>query len=173
MVILRQGGPRWGYTPPIPVSRHRGPLSEDPSERVLQLLWIPATLVSRLCGQYPFLRPEADELFSIGVLAITETVNDQKHAGARLGAVCHGKARRAMESYANNLGTVVKIANSTRWKRYAEGRPLPRTCSPRHPLATQDDLTDVLIRDASVPLGYTEVSGLSARQRNRLRDSLL
>lgn len=173
VVILGRGKARWGYDPPIEVKRHRGPLSDDQDQRIEQLLWIPASLVSRLCGQYPRLRSEADELFSVGVQAIVETVREDRHPAEKIGRVCHGKARRAMENYANGVDTVIKVSNSTRWKRFREGQPIPKSQGEPQPTATYDDLTDVVIRDACQPLGYTDLSKLNARQKRRLKESVL
>jgi len=178
----------WSYTPPIPVTRH----FDDPSptmtlnEQIEYMLWIPAALVGRWLGQHQFLIGEADELFSIGVLRLTEIVHDRERyesSPVGIGTIVYGRCHYAMESYINNLNSVVKVSTSTRYKNKRDGKETPMSLDLEglasaderhawHPAYTVDDHSDLLLRDACEVLGY-DYTNLTLKQKRRVADILL
>ncbi|MCP4896278.1 MAG: hypothetical protein GY906_04820 [bacterium] len=161
------------YTPPVPVTQNFEDIdtSLPNAEQSDLLLWIPALLVSRFLAQFPFLKNESDELFSIGTLTVLETVDSGKYGGDKIGAICNVKCCRAMEDYINGLNSVVKVCTTTRYENLKKGIETPV----HHPLCsnvgTEDDHSEIEVRDACDVLGY-DVESLTLRQKRRVWEML-
>jgi hypothetical protein len=160
------------YDPPIAVTRHFEDVNTDDSAetQIEQLSWIPALLVSRFLGQFPFLHAEADELFSIGICKVVMIVADRAHAGDKIGAVVNVQCRRAMEDYANSLNTIVAVGTTTRYKNLNRGVDTPhhsRLDSESPKLVTVDDLTETYVADAAHALGI-DVARMTLRDKRKM-----
>lgn len=165
------------YDPPYAVTRNFDDIdiAAPHKEQVEGLLWIPAVLVSRFLGQFPTLRHEADEMFSVGVLRVCEIVAKGGKAGHEIGAVCNLQCRREIENYVNNLDSVVTISTSTRYNNLNSGKHTPShqgMAFVKHWLATEDDHTEFYIEDAAEALDLKDpvMSKLTMKQRRKLVD---
>lgn len=164
------------YEPPYAVARNFDDFdaSAPVNEQIESLLWIPATLVSRFIGQFPFLEAEGDELFSIGVLRVCEIVNGGKFGPEKIGAVCNVQCRREMENYCNGLNSVVRVCTSTRYENRNKGRDTPKHVKMTdygRATSVTDDHTDMLLRDAAQVLGY-DLGDLTLKQKRKLAQIL-
>lgn len=164
------------YRPPFEITRHFDDVDTDadPNTQIEQLLWIPAVLVGRFVGQWPCLESEADELFSIGVQTVVETVHRGAFSGEKIGAIVNVNCRYAMESYANNLGSALNISTTTRYVKRKEGKKCPRGFSlgaATKNLTESDSMVELEVKDACEMLGYNR-SNLSTKQKRRLWEVL-
>ena len=162
------------YEPPIPVTRHFEDIDPDASyaDKVDQLLWIPAIIVSRFSAQFPALHNELDELFSIGVVTVCEVVDSGKHTSSKIGAVVHVSCVRAMEDYANNINSLVKISTTTRYAHLRDAVETPRHQRMAFDMTeSYDDQTELLVRDAAELLGF-DITALTTKQKRRLWEVL-
>lgn len=162
------------YDAPFEVTRHFD--DPDPSASVAEqsehLFWVSALLVSRFLHQFPFLKNEADELFSIGCMTICEVVSSQRYENDKVGAVCNVKACRAMEDYINGLNSVVKVCTTTRYSNLKKGVESPVHRPLTAGLGVVDDHSEILVRDAAECLGY-DIKTLTLHQKRKLREKLL
>lgn len=165
------------YDPPYTVSRNFDDIDTNApqQEQVEGLLWIPAMLVSRFLGQFPTLRPEGDEMFSIGVMRVVEIVAKGQHAGDKIGAVCNMQCRRCMEDYVNNLDSVVSVCTSTRYNNLNSGKHTPShqgMAFVKHWLSTEDDHTEFYLEDAAevLELDIMNLPKLTIKQKRKMID---
>jgi len=164
------------YDPPIEVTRHFEDVDTDANAetQIEQLAWIPALLVSRFLGQFPFLQSEADELFSIGICKVVMIVAERKHTGNKIGAVVNVQCRRAMEDHANSLNSIVAVGTTTRYINLGKGVETPshkRLDSESPKLVTHDDHTELYIRDAARALDI-DIETMTLRDRRKLKEAL-
>lgn len=162
------------YEPPIEVVRNFDDIdrSAHPDQQIEALLWIPAALVCRFLHQFPYLTNEADELFSIGVLVVIETVKNTKVSGEKIGAHVHVKACAEMEAYGNNLNSVIKVATRTRYRRRNKNKHTPSTVRLASEMAlVEDNETEFVLRDAAEFLGINLETATQA-ERERLAHTL-
>ena len=161
------------YMPPIPVTRYFDDVDTDApaNQQIEQLLWIPALLVARFHGQFPILHSELDELFSIGLLTVCEVVNGGGHSGSKIGGVIHVACVRAMEDYANDLNSIVKVGTTTRYKNHKRGIETPVHGRLTVDQAVSADMTEIMIRDAAESIGL-RIGDLDAKQKRRLYEAL-
>jgi hypothetical protein len=162
------------FEPPFPVTRHFDPVdtSAPLNEQIESLLWIPATLVSRYLGQFPYLENEAEEMFSVGYEQVMAIVHKGGHSGDKIGAVCNVQCRYHIEAYCNGLNSVVKVCTKTRYNNRNFGKPTPshkKLVAGRH--RHDDDHTELLLRDAAQTL-QLDLDNLSLRQKRLLWDIL-
>ncbi len=138
------------YDPPVEVTRHfTDPNRDAPaSEQIEFLMWIPAAMVSRFLFQFPFLRDEADELFSIGVEVVAEKVADQTLSGSIIGSHITTLCMYRMEEYANSLDSVVNTSTRTRYTNFHRGKETPRNSRLTHDTSIQPDNHEVILADA-------------------------
>lgn len=143
------------YDPPIEVVRNFDDIDRDApaDEQIESLLWIPALLVCRFLHQFPFLKNEADELFSIGMLTVVDTVNNSDHPGHKIGAIIHTLACADMEAYCNNLNSVVNIHTRTRYRNRMAGKDTPESVRLTHQATVEDDQSELIVSDAAEFLG--------------------
>ena len=166
------------YVPPMTVEHFFGDVdvTADANDQVECLLWIPATLVARFRHQFPHLRPESDELFAIGVAKVVDVVNRGGYEGGKIGAVCQVKCRRAMEDYANSLGSVVKVCTTTQYENRRRGVTTPSSSAFNHynsgSLSFEDDPTELIVRDAAASIGVTIGEKLTRSQKRKLAEVL-
>lgn len=159
------------YEPPVPVVPHFEDIdvSAPIDEQIENLLWIPASLVCRFLYQFPHLGNEADELFSIGLQKVVESVTSGKYAGEKIGSVVTVKCRRAMEDYANNLTSVVKIGTTTRYENYRNGIDMP-SCQALSETSTPNavnDTTAIVIEEAAEHLGI-DLENMTLSEKRKL-----
>jgi hypothetical protein len=164
------------YDPPIPVTRHFEDVDvdADAETQIQQLTWIPALLVSRFLGQFPFLQSEADELFSIGICKVVMIVAERKYKGNKIGAVVNVQCRRAMEDHANALNTIVAVGTTTRYINLGKGVETPSHCrldTDNPKMVTNDDHTELYILDAAHSLGI-DIETMTLRDRRKLKEAL-
>lgn len=164
------------YEPPIPVDRHFGEVdtSAPADEQINALLWIPAVLVSRYMSQFPRLRSEGDELFSIGVTTVVEVVNSGQYGSDQIGSVTNVKCRRAMEDFANNIDRPLKVCKTTQYENRKRGVQTPKragSAHPSHQAKHYDDHSHLYLQDAAEMLGY-DLDNLTRRQKKRLAEAL-
>ena len=162
------------YDAPFEVTRHFDDpdASQSTAEQSEHLFWVAALLVSRFLHQFPFLRNEADELFSIGCATICEVVASGRYDLDKVGAVCNVKACRAMEDYVNGLNSVVKVCTTTRYSNLKKGVESPVHQALSTGMGVEDDLSEILVRDAAECLGY-DVENLTLAQKRKIREKLL
>jgi len=170
LIKLNKNSPKVGrFIPPfaIPQTFEDHNPEDTIDDQIVGLLWIPATIVARFLGQFPFLENEQEELFSIGLLTVTKVVNSGKHKSNLVGAVCHVSCVRAMEDYCNNLDSVVLIATSTRYLKRNARKEVPSHCALPDTLCVTDDHLELEIRDAAEVLGY-DIDSLTLKQKRKL-----
>lgn len=143
------------FDPPIPVVRNFEDVDRDDpdDEQVDALLWVPTILVCRFIHQFPFLKNEAEELFSIGLFVVVDAVKNTKHPGHKIGAIVHTNCVAAMERYCNDLDSVVSVSTFTRYKNRNAGKDTPESVRLTHQAIVEDDQTELLVRDAAEFLG--------------------
>lgn len=143
------------YNPPIPVVRNFDDIDRKApaNDQIDALLWIPALLVCRFLHQFPFLKNEADELFSIGMMTVVDLVHNSDHPGHKIGAIVHTDSCAAMEAYCNNLNSVVNVHTRTRYRNRKAGKQTPESVKLTHQATVEDDLSELLVRDAAEFLG--------------------
>lgn len=147
------------YVPPIPVEPYFGEITVDMpyEDKIKRTLWVPASLVSMMVGQYPHLRKEDDEMFSIGVEIVCDTMADEKYNDRYeiITGIVAVRAQKAVETYANGLFSVVKVSTTTRYQNRARGIRTPRCKNVSRVMNIQyDDMTEMQIKDAMEALGY-------------------
>lgn len=175
MIKLRQYDQTKVYfEPPIPVEPFFGDIDVSwPYDRQIEcLLWIPAALVSKFIGQYPFLQSEDEELFSVGVEKVVEIVTSEKYDSGDIGAVCTVACRRSMEEYGNRLNRIVRVSTSLLYKNRRLGKKTPKSVSYTSGLTSRDDRTETYMKDAAETLGI-DLNNMSRRDKNELKRVLL
>lgn len=158
------------YTPPVPVGKKLpGPTDEDSAEVILEkLLWVPAILVSQFLHQFPALRPDADELFSVGVLTLSTLIDREDLSANDVARFAKVRCCRAMEDYANTIESVILVNPTARYRRRKKYRAIPMSVPVGDtPLSSEDDHTDLHLRDAAEHLGL-DLDNLSARDKRKL-----
>lgn len=158
------------YEPPIPVVRHFDDVdrSAPDDEQIDSLLWVAAVMVCRFLHQFPVLAKEADELFSIGMFVIVDTVKNEDHPGHLIGAVVNKKCMAAMEQYANSLNSIVSVSTKTRYNNLNANKETPDSVRLTNGTTTrvEDDDTSLIVEDAAEFLGIDlEKASLSERRK--------
>jgi len=173
LIKLKKGGKVAEYNPPVEVVRHFDDIdTESPAtDQIEKLLWIPASIVARFLGQFPFLRNETDELFSIGCTIVAKTVSESKFSGDKIGAVCNVRCIRAMEDYVNGINSMVKVCTTTRYENLKNGIETPVHTSLTSCMGVEDDHTEVMVRDVCERLGYDR-DNLTLKQKRRVWEEL-
>lgn len=163
------------WNPPIPVEKHFGPvdITADQETQIKQLSWIPALLVCRFLGQFPHLWPEADEMFSIAMLKVVETVasNDGEFDGDKIGSVCNVRGRRAIEDHANGVYSAIKICTTTRYENRKKGIQTPVSGGVSEWISHEDDHTELIVKDAANALGF-DLENMTRSERKALAEAL-
>lgn len=161
------------YDPPFPIERHFGTVDTDADQetQIKQLSWIPALLVCRYLAQFPHLWPEADEMFSIAMLKVIETIEESRFDGSKIGSVCNVRGRRAIEDYANGLYSAIKICTTTRYENKKKGIVTPRSSMISDRMNQYDDQTELLVTDAAAALGI-DLSSMSRADKRALAEAL-
>lgn len=163
------------YEPPIPVVRNFEDVDRDApvDEQIDALLWIPAVLVCRFLYQFPFVKSEADELFSIGLFIVVDTVNNTKHPGHKIGAIIHTNCVAAMERYCNDLNSAVSVSTFTRYKNRNANKETPKSVKLTNAtmLRTEDDDAEFIVQDAANYLGI-DLETASLKERRLLARTL-
>lgn len=159
------------FVPPIPVVRNFEDVDRDApdDEQIDALLWVPTILVCRFLHQFPFIKNEGDELFSIGLMVVVDTVKNTKHPGHTIGAVVHTNCVAAMERYCNDLDSVVSVSTFTRYKNRNAGKDTPESVKLTHQAVVDDDCTELYVRDAAEFLGFDLNSATLAQKRQLAR----
>lgn len=162
------------YNPPVLVIRYYEDVdtSLPLAEQLEQLLWIPALLVSRYLAQFPFLENESDEMFSVGMLRVAELIDENKFSGSKIAFAAFPRCNYAIESYVNNLDSIVKVSTSTRYNNLRNGKDTPSHQRLVTDQVVHDDHSQLLVADACQVLGY-DPSNLSLKQKKRLASILL
>ena len=161
------------YDAPFEIQRN----FDDPSDNmtneevVNHLLWIPALVTARFLGQFQFLKSEADELFAIGCLKLTEIVSSGKYPMNRIGAVVNVAVVRACEDYCNNINSIVKVCTTTRYENRKRGVATPSHQRMTHDMETSDDYTALIVEDACFALGL-DFDALTRKQRQQVWEKL-
>lgn len=161
------------YNPPIPVEVNTeisDSMSDD--ERITALLWIPSMLVCRFLYQFPFLKTEADELFSIGLFVVVDTVKNSPIEADKIGAHININCCSAIEEYCNNLNSVVSVKTRTRYRNKKDGKETPRSIRLTHEAKSVDDNTELLIKDVCEHLGV-DVKTMSNAVKRQIVEILL
>lgn len=161
------------YKPPFPVTRHFEDIDRDApeNEQIENLIWIPALLVSRFLHQFPFLRNEADEMFSVGVEVVVDEVYKDGTPGDKIGAVIHTNACAAIEAYCNNINSVVKVSTRTRYKNLQKMKETPSNVRLTAQAVTSDDDTELIVRDAAEFLGI-DLQNMTLKEKRKLAEVL-
>ena len=161
------------YKAPFEILRTFDDPSEDMSsdEVVTHLLWIPALVTARFLGQFQFLKSEADELFAIGCLKLTEIAASGKYPMSRIGAVANVAIVRACEDYCNNLNSLVKVCTTTRYENRKRGVATPSHQRMSNDMETSDDYTALIVEDACLALDL-EFDSLTRKQRQQIWEKL-
>jgi len=161
------------YEPPIEVVKTFGDIDREApiDDQIADLLWIPASLVCRFVFQFPFLRSEADELFSIGVMVVVDKVNNSDAPGHVIGAHVNLKTQVKMEEYANSLNSIAGPTTRTRYEKIKGGILTPTHCRLTSEDRVVDDETELLVRDAAEHLGY-DLNNMTLNQKRKLADTL-
>lgn len=161
------------YEPPIEVVKTFGDIDREApiDDQIADLLWIPAMLVCRFVFQFSFLRSEADELFSIGMMVVVDKVNNSDAPGHLIGSHVNCLATVKMEEYANSLNSIAGPTTRTRYEKIGKG-----ILTPTHSRLTSedrvvDDETELLVRDAAEFLGY-DLENMNLNQKRKLADTL-
>ena len=146
------------YDPPIPVSRNfqEHDPNQSKQDQVTGLLWIPAFLVSRVIYQFPYLKSEADELFSIGLLKLVELVDEAAVSGEQMDSKAMSVCLYWMEHYCNNLNSPMSIGTTTRYRNLRGGDPVPKRIAMTPGLnepGAVSDMTEIIVSDAVKALG--------------------
>lgn len=161
------------YDPPFPVTRTFGEVDRDsnPNDQIEALLWIPAVLVCRFLNQFPFLKKEADELFSIGTLVVVDLVNNSDYPGDKIGGVINVTACEAMESYCNSLNSLMKVSRDTLYRNHRNGKRNPTNIRLTSQAVTTDDDTELLVKDAAKYLGI-DLERMTLKEKRKLAEVL-
>lgn len=161
------------YDPPFPVVRHFDDIdrSAPVDQQIENLVWIPALLVSRFLYQFPRLHSEADELFSVGLEVVVEEVNKRGNPGDKIGGIIHTNACAAMESYCNNINSIVKVSTRTRYKNREKSKPNPSHIRLTSDRSSYDDNTELILRDAAESLGI-DLERMTLKEKRKLAEVL-
>ena len=161
------------YDAPFDIQRN----FDDPCETmnvdevVMHLMWIPALVTARFLGQFNFLKSEADEIFAIGCLKLTEVVASGRHPMNKIGAVVNVAVVRAVEDYCNNLNSIVKVCTTTRYENRKRGISTPSHQRMSHDMETCDDYTALIVEDACLALKL-DFAKLTRKQRQQIWEIL-
>ena len=148
----------YSYDPPIEIPKL--PEGADPyggidrnkpdDDQINALLWVPALLVCRFLFQFPVLHCERDELFSIGLFTLVDTVKNRPDIpGDKIGAYVHTNACAAMEAYCNDLGEAIPVNTRTRYRHKQRGKELPESVRlTAEAEVRDDDHTEYLLAEA-------------------------
>jgi len=158
------------FKPPVPVTLNFDGIDRTASkdDQVTDLLWIPAFLVARFLYQFPALRPESDELFSEGVLAVVEVVNDESVSTEDIERKCAMFCSHRMQQYARALYLPVSVSGPTQYSKRRSGDKIPKGTSSPVEATIEDDHSELLIRDALESYGF-DLDNLTTKQRRKLR----
>jgi len=161
------------YKPPFPVIRNFDDIDREApaNQQIENLIWIPALLVSRFLYQFPFLRNEADEMFSVGLEVVVDEVHKEGVPGDRIGAVIHTNACAAIEAYCNNINSVVKVSTRTRYKNLQRMKETPHHIRLTAQAVTEDDETELIIKDAAEFLGI-DLKNMGLKDKRKLAEVL-
>ena len=161
------------YEPPIPVVRNFDDIdrSAPPDEQIEGLLWIVAVLVCRFLHQFPFLYREGDELFSVGMIVVVDSVHNTDTPGDKIGSHIHTNACSAMEAYCNNLDSVVNMTTRTRYRYKERGKEIPTDIRLTAEAVVEDDHTEIIVRDAAKTLGI-DLENATLHEKRRLHEFL-
>lgn len=161
------------YVPPFPVVRHFDDIDREAptDQQIMNLVWIPALLVSRFLYQFPYLNSEADELFSVGLEVVVKEVNKEGIPGDKIGAIIHTNACAAIEEYCNNLDSVIRISTRTRYKNLERAKRTPASSKLKSDRFTTDDDTELILRDAAEFCGI-DLENMTLKEKRKLAEVL-
>lgn len=174
LIRLNKSNPKLAhYDPPFPIKQTFGPVDRKApvDQQIEAMLWIPAVLVCQFLHQFPFLEPEADELFSIGVEVVVDKANNSKASASVIGSHVFEKARVKIEEYANSLNSIAGPSTRTMYKNLETGKHTPHHVRLTSDTETSDSEAELLVRDAAEYLGI-DLETATLAQRRTIADTL-